>query len=53
MKHKEMLESAFNILCQISVKDADVDRMVTVKQILRSIYAELPEETKGENDNGR
>lgn len=51
MKQKEMLENAFNLLCQISVKDADVDRMAMAKQILKSVYAELDE--KEVSDDGR
>lgn len=38
---KQHIKNAFDILCQISVKDMDVDRMTAAKQILKSVYAEL------------
>ena len=53
MNLKQHLENAFNLLCQISVKDADVDRMAAAKQILKSVYAAMPDEIeKGEEEIG-
>ena len=49
---KVHLENAFNLLCQISVKDADVDRMAAAKQILKAVYAALPDEANGGGENG-
>lgn len=43
---KEHLERAWEILCQISVKDADVERMMAVRQELRVMFAQLEQEGK-------
>lgn len=47
MDLKLHLENAFNLLCQISVKDADVERMAAAKQILKSVYSALPNKQEG------
>lgn len=48
---RQQLEIAFNFLCQINVRDMDVDRMAAAKQILKSVYASLPDEQKEDGDN--
>lgn len=36
---KKQLEGAFRTLCEISVRGEDVERMLTVKNALREVYA--------------
>lgn len=47
-----LLEEAFNLLCQISVKDLDVDRMAKAKSILRAVYAQLKNDRQDEGSDG-
>ena len=48
----QLLEEAFDLLCQISVKDLDVDRMARAKSILKAVYAQLISDRRDEGSDG-
>ena len=52
MEIRKLLEDAFTLLCQINVKDMDVERMAQAKQILKLAYSQLTESKDGSDNSG-